>query len=212
MQAEGRYQVCVETLVYGLSGAKGTEQMEIRFYVDENTRRSTFLYFTEKTEDQSMEILAGLGWDGDTKSPAIDDKYYADYVLELECEHEEYNGNMKERWRIPGGGKAAPDDIASRRAAAFRARFGNKKPTPAGAPKAPPPATTKKAPPPPPAETVYGKDEAWGSVVDICGDAGVNTQTWTNVVSAFGKPEGDFTADDWKKVVSDYAAAEEIPF
>lgn len=214
MHPEGDYQVNVECLVYGLSGGKGTEQMEVRFYVDENTRRSAYLYFTDATEDQSMQQLADLGWDGDTKEPKIDEKYYTEYCLPMRCEHEEYKGQMRERWRLPGlgGGKPAPDDVASRRAATFRSRFGkSKRPPPAGAPSTPP-----SSPPPadssPPPEDNYGKDDAWNSVVDIAGDAGPNTQTWHSSVSAIGKREGDFTADDWRQVVANYAADDDIPF
>lgn len=212
MHEEGNYKGCVEMLIYGLSGKKGTEQMEFRFFIDENTRNSAFLYFTPTTEDKSMEILNMLGFNGDFKAPVINEIYYKDYELDVYCKHEEYQGETKERWNIgSGGGKPAPDDIAARRSAEFRARFSRtappaKRETPAEsaerapAPKAPPP----KRAPAKPTTPAYGKEDAFYDISKQLGEVGVDTDEWNKAIDLVGNDEDEFTAEQWKQVVRNY--------
>lgn len=209
MYDEGNYKGCVEVLVFGLSGKKGTEQMEIRFYLDENTRKSAMLYFTPATEDQSMETLHALGFNGDFKAPAIAERYYKGYELEVYCKHEDYEGKPVERWNIGGGGgKPAPDDLAARRSAEFRARFGGNTAPPKKAPPAssPPKAPPAKSAPPPPAEKPYGKDEAWAELVGSLAEKGkeVDVKEWQRCIDQVGPDETEFGSDEWKQVVAEY--------
>jgi hypothetical protein len=165
-------------------------------------------------------LIEVFGWDG------ADFNWFATMSdanprCQLVVEYEEYKGKQvpKPQWINPAdakpGGlfkKASATEIsaaASKFGAKFRSLGTVAKVTP---PKSPPPAPSAPAAPPPPPESAasqtFGartKDEAWKEWCDATLNGQPDVQRWQKAVSAIGKHESDFTADDWRKVGSNAA-------
>lgn len=109
----GTYLGEVTQWALGKSSAKGTPQFALRFKVlNEITpegpqevtaqyERTTYLYFTDKTIERSLEDLKNLGFDGNSFS-MLNDHNFSGVHAEFICQHEEYNGDMREKWGLRG--------------------------------------------------------------------------------------------------------------
>lgn len=216
MIAEGNYQGWVESVATTTSG-RGNPQLEIRFCIDEGTRRTIFLSLTDAAREKFVDgVLEQIGFNGDFANPTIAQEFYDDYKLEVYCKHEEYDGKTRERWAISSGdfqNEAAGDDVIARLNASWRATHKPERPAPAGKPSAPPAPKTPpaKTPPPkaPPAKSKqFGKDEAWTTIKDKIGATReIDVEEWhATIASVAGGNEDKFGEAEWRQVVENYLA------
>lgn len=70
--------------------------------------RSVFMTITENTIDFVIDALRAIGYEGSTfsgldpQTPGFHN--FASHEIPLYCQHEEYQGQWRERWRISSGG------------------------------------------------------------------------------------------------------------
>lgn len=117
--SEGRYWVRATSQAFGASRNKGTPEFALRFVVKgrvnpENqdgdlircgvNERTLYLYFTEGSAEYAIDDLARIGFDKSSLrflDPSVQNFHsFAGTEFEAFCEHEEYQGQTKERWRI----------------------------------------------------------------------------------------------------------------
>lgn len=103
--------------VLGTSANKGTPYLELYFKVSEGDHKNTLVrwtgYFTENTNERTIQSLLLMGWQGEDPSEFADGKLHGldskdvDIVVEIE-EYEDAEGNPKKSPRVqwvnsPGG-------------------------------------------------------------------------------------------------------------
>lgn len=140
----GRYVGEVIDQQLGKSKNKGTPQIAITFQIvgmvneadpDGNLlscdqhQRTVFMFITEKTSEFICENLAKLGFRGKSFSQIdLDDPQASSMVgnqAELYCKHEEYEGELKERWNLSrGAGRVEVVPLESKESRKLDAMFG----------------------------------------------------------------------------------------
>jgi len=135
---------------------KGSTYLDIIFeitHVAENGQwigidpqdRHLRLFLTDAAWSYTERKLDDLEFNGDFKNPQITDK-----GVILECEHEIYEGQTREKWDLPGDGnrdrQAPPDDELRKLSARYKTATANNK-MPAGIPSMP--STTPEPSPTP---------------------------------------------------------------
>lgn len=212
---EGAHKVCVETCAVTVAGT-GNPQFEVRFYVDENTRRTAFLSLTDAARASFVDdTLEKLGFNGDFEKPEINEEFYKDYNLDAYCKHEANDkGVVREKWMVGGGKQNTPadNDLLKKLNASWRAKHKPASAKPGGAPKsppkAPPPAGKKAGPPPAEPEEQsepFGKEQAWEAISEALEAKGkeIDVETWHGVIKSIGK-ESEFGEEEWRRVVAEY--------
>ena len=106
--------------------------------------RHLYLYCSDAAWQYTEQKLADLDFNGDFKNPQ-----FTDTGIILECKHEIYKGQTREKWELPGSGsrerQAPADDILRRLSARYKSATDNNK-KPAGSPSLPPTPSTGAAP------------------------------------------------------------------
>lgn len=116
---EGRYWLKVLSQAFGKSKKKGTPEFSLRVLVKgrvdpehpdgdllkcAQNERALYLYITENTAEYVLRDLERIGFDKPSfryLDPQTENFHnFADAEFEGFCEHEEYEGDMKERWRF----------------------------------------------------------------------------------------------------------------
>lgn len=128
----------------------GTPQLEVECQLlnEDGSETSTIvkaiLSLTEKARAAFVDgKLAEMGFNGDFKQPQFGPEVYE--RIELECNHDEYKGKVREKWSLGrGGARPADNDILQRLAADWRAKNAPSRP-PQGRP-TPPAARPAQAP------------------------------------------------------------------
>lgn len=174
---EGRYWVKVLAQAFGKSKNKGTPEFSLRVLVlgivdpekpdgdllqCPKNERTIYLYITENTAEYVLRDLERIGFDKSSfkfLNPANEFFHdFKDQEFEAFCEHEEYQGERKEKWRFskPRGQM----DVAPLEADEVRkldnlfgkqlARLGKKSPNGSAKPEPAAVATTAVAEPPAP--------------------------------------------------------------
>jgi len=176
-------------------------------------QRRIYLFLTDAAWPYTQDRLAAMGFNGDFDTPQ-----FSKPTQNLVCRHETYNGELREKWDLAGGGggieKAAPDRIMR-----LNAKWQSKANSPAttGAPVAPPAPGGAPAPAPAAqstlAKNVSTRDQAWEFMLrDAGGDAAKAGTYWSQateaVTKATGKPEAGFGPAEWQQV----AEHVDIPF
>lgn len=103
-------------------------------------KRTVYLYVSEKAFQYTVDKLDALGWNGDFANPALQGE--AANGIWAECRSETYEGKLREKWSLPGGGiehTAPTNDIIRKLNAMYKARKGSA-PKPGPGPKAPAPS------------------------------------------------------------------------
>lgn len=168
---EGRYWVKVLSQAFGKSKNKGTPEFSLRVLVKgrvnpeapdgdlfkcNQAERTIYLYITEGTAEYVLRDLERIGFDKPSfryLDPQTEHYHnFADAEFEAFCDHEEYQGETKEKWRFakPRGAAAdaAPleadeirklDALFGKQLSKVASRKGN------GAPPAAPPPAEKPA-------------------------------------------------------------------
>jgi hypothetical protein len=123
-ELKGRFRAKAKTWDFGES-EKGTEQIAVDFEIvdgDERGRRITWYgYFTEKTEERTIESLRICGWVGDDISGIVD----LPNEVELVIEPETYEGKTRSRvkWVNRAGGLALKTRLDEGRKASLAERL-----------------------------------------------------------------------------------------
>jgi hypothetical protein len=223
--AEGEYDA-VPKSAYADETKSGNGQIVVTFDVGGHEKK-VFLSLSDAAWPYSAPKLERIGFNGNFTDPGID----TNMPIKLNCKHDFYNNKWKEKWDFFGSEREAkplPRDKAAALAARFKATVGQAS-KPAGRPTPPPPAgssrpgvaTSNAAPRPgttprpttqtPPAEkpkqVAKTGDEAWAYWSKTVAE-NVREKLWTETLVKFGKPEDQFTPDDWNKM----ANAADIPF
>lgn len=118
---QGKYWVKICGQALGQSKNKGTPEFALQFTVlgkvnpndpdgdllgcGECYERTTRLYITDKTIDRVASNLEKLGYDKDSFK-FLDPKVsggvsFTGKELAMECKHEDYQGDLKEKWEFP---------------------------------------------------------------------------------------------------------------
>lgn len=182
--------------------------------------RTVFLWLSDEAWQYSEEKLKRLGFNGDFDSPKFTK---TDDDVELQCDHEEYDGKTREKWNLAFAGsmvveKSTPDVVRLMNAR-WRQSVGTTPPpanTAPAAPSPPPPAPTEPAAPAAVATEpkFTTKEAAWGEFVRVFpGEDNEKRRIgeWRSatmkVAGIAGKTEDQFGPKEWDDV-----AAEAIPF
>ncbi len=109
--------------------------------------RTIFCYISEAAFDMSAERLDAVGFNGDFVKPALTGA--AAKGIWVECTHETYNDERRERWLLPGGGMThvEPPADALRAAASRWQNYQRNKAVPPQPAPAAPAAQQAQAPP-----------------------------------------------------------------
>jgi hypothetical protein len=86
-------------------------------------QRTIFMYLSDKAYPYTVDKLDALGFNGDFGKPALAPEHMAG--IWVTCKHETYDGKLKERFELPGGGiehKAVTADAIRKINAMYRAR------------------------------------------------------------------------------------------
>ena len=106
--------------------------------------RHLYLYCSDAAWQYTERKLNDLGFNGDFKNPKLTNE-----GVILECKHEIFKSQTREKWELPGGGnrerQAPADDILRRLSTRYKAATDNNK-KPAGSRSLP--ATPISGPPP----------------------------------------------------------------
>jgi hypothetical protein len=228
LQEQGSYFGKPET--YGAEiNKKGTPQVTIIFRVTHiaggdawKPLASTFirtvrLYLSPAAESYTMKKLEAMGFNGDFGEGM---KFSAETMegVQLQCKHEEYEGNMQEKWDVSISGPTeinrASSDIIRQLNAKYKAKKSQSAPT------SKPPAQTEQKPdltPPPemkiPETDFLTKKAAWDHwKSSFSGTEAMLIKEWKEAVTKLfpGKSENDMKADDWNKLAQ--AVDSSIPF
>lgn len=190
----------------------GTPQFVVTFEIEqsEGQTREVFLFLSEGSIDNTMDKLDRLGFGGDFANPTFN----CPEPVELECRHEEWNGKTREKWDLGFAREHKPleADETRRLSALWKSRKPSGPPSskPAGRP-ATPPARASTPPPskpsgPPPAKAAtpppakYTKDMAWSAWEQVYVNQTLPIADWHAAIDGIGKPEDQFTAEDWEAV------------
>lgn len=124
---EGRYWVKVLSQAFGKSKNKGTPEFTLRILVKgrvnleapdgdllkcNQAERTMYMYITEGSAEYTLRDLERIGFDKPSfryLDPQTEHYHnFADAEFEAFCEHEEYKGEAKEKWRFakPRGSSA----------------------------------------------------------------------------------------------------------
>ena len=145
MFAQGRYKATVTHQRLGES-RNGTPQFVLSFRPDwkvdlerpgeellpcDHWERSVFFYFSAKAVEISLEQLHEIGFRGtsffelDPETPGFCD--FCGLTIDVICEHEAYQGETKERWRLArAGGGLEIKKLDDRQTRKLDALFGRK--------------------------------------------------------------------------------------
>jgi len=146
MFSQGRYKATVTHQKLGES-RNGTPQFVLSFrpigkydlerpgeelLPCEDWERSAFFYFSSRAVDISLEQLHEIGFRGtsffelDPETPGFCD--FGGLTIDVICEHEAYQGETKERWRLArtGGGGLEVKKLDDRQTRKLDALFGRK--------------------------------------------------------------------------------------
>ena len=107
MKPEGQYTGIFEK-AYGEESSKGTPCVVTKWRLDGPDEEFVYVrtYFSlTKSRETSYAKLGRLGWNGDMDEPA----FSVDTVL-LNCKHEEWDDNLKDRWDFAFSGEVKPID------------------------------------------------------------------------------------------------------
>lgn len=163
MWPEGQYQgylVRAEAVI----AQTGTRGIELTFEVQGREVRST-IWISEKSLDIAEGTMRSLGWNGEFDESM---RFDPGGPVLLRCEHEEYKGQLRERWSVARQRSAVgrDDPIFARLQAQYRARGGGAAPmvnpkgsdSPhGGSPTTPaPPASAPPSLAPPKGQVAYG--------------------------------------------------------
>lgn len=117
--------------------------------------RSIFRTITDKTAEWFWQDMDALGYQGDSFSGLDPDNpqhhSFVGQSILVRCEHEEYNGKMRERWSIGGRRALSVKPVEQGALRKLDALFGRKKaggPAPAPAPARAPQAQSQAQPRP----------------------------------------------------------------
>ncbi len=117
-------------------------------------RRTVFMYLSEAAFAFTADKLDALGWNGDFRNPELSDENKAG--IWVECGHETYKNQPKERWNLPGGGGIEHTPVAADAIRKINAMYNARKKAAGGSAAGP-----KKSATPPsaePAGAAMGKD------------------------------------------------------
>jgi hypothetical protein len=96
-------------------------------------RRTVWLYLSEAAREFTLDKLQRLGFNGDFSRPDFGDEMKSG--IEVVCEHDTFDGKLREKWQLKGGGQiehTAPcADIIRKLNAMYAARNRQPKATPA---------------------------------------------------------------------------------
>lgn len=169
--------------------------------------RSLYLSLTDNAWEFTEAKLNALGFNGDFEAPEFSPAVRTDGI-DLTCAREPYNGKTVERWELARWRKdiePAATDKLHRLNARWKATTTHRP--------GPPSSTPTSAPPPvsPPTSESGSRETAWQALVDA--ENGKKTQEertdlWRKLIAERGKPEDQFTPEDWR-IVADAAA---VPF
>ena len=166
--------------------------------------RRVYLSLHENAWPFTEEKLKSLEFNGDFEDPKFSSTAYTEGI-ELTCKEETFNGKTTERWELAHWGKQikpAAADVTHRLNARWNASTGSSKPV-ASATSPPPPLASTDGP--------YTKQTAWDKLCETWeGNKTEEERTamWNNLVAECGKPESDFTREDWQTVQE----AAEVPY
>lgn len=228
MTPEGRY---VADLVSGTlsESGKGNPQVVLQLAVDQvidpNTgiqgippiERRIYLSYAGGAVEYTEKKLRALKFQGD-----FSQMVFGVNRIEVNCEHEpKDDGSMKEKWELANWGDAPEIKPASKATILKMNQLWKAKQGVNGTPATPPkaaavPATTRPAPrqAPKPAGPTATADEAWAALCATHADKADDwrQEEWQKVLgeaqTKFGKPEAEFTGDDWHAVKTSC----ELPF
>lgn len=197
-----------------LAEKDGKQQVVLEFdIIGQNARRKVYLHLSEAAEEYTFDKLKRLGFNGHFEPDKM--QFANGDGATLSCKHEEWKGEMKEKWDV-GGGMPSPASMDKIKAfgARYRAVTGTAPAKPAGAPAAPPkaaPPAPSKAPPPPtqpadPTLIAKDKDEAW-SEWDRVMKGKATPERFYAAIEEVGEGRGgigesQFTPEDWNNVAS----------
>lgn len=182
-------------------------------------RRSVYLSLSPKAMEAFVEDeLEKHGFNWDFESPRLADAYYESPGVALYCKHEEYNGQLKERWNFSSGNLGKPAEAKT--LASLSSRYKHKtqkvvapgtKPTAASAPK----RSAPRSAPPAKVESKFKNIDdcytAYGDYFDSL-DATALNKKWDADCEAVTKETGvaydDFGPAEFNRVME----LAEIPF
>lgn len=188
---------------------------EFEFELPSGDTRTVYLYLSDKAWSYSVAKLQTLGFNGDWDEPA----FSKTEDVPLFCKHEEYDGQLREKWDIGRAGpygKPASEKLKNMLASKWRAEVG---PAPAPTTKAPakPPArastpSTKQSGPPQRAKApgINNENEAWEAFQrdfdsDLHNKRAIS-DVWNSnidiVATETGVPYERFGPDQWTRLVS----------
>ncbi len=203
---EGTYRGTVRTIAFTESGTKGSPQVEATFLV-EGAIKKAFWSLSGGAEEYTLNKLRTIGWNGDPENPECS---IGSEEIELTCRHDEYQGKVRERWDIAGGGKPMDRNRARNLAAKFKSTAGVQRPTTPppsrqAPPKSTPPARTS-APSRTKEETYTDKDAAWAALVKAFTNPSEKKfyEAVDRVSESSGKGELQFGESEWTAVVNEF--------
>lgn len=180
--------------------------------VNEEERR-VYLSLTDAASPYTEKKLAALGFNGDFMDPQFDDAV-ANEGVDLKCTASTYNGKATEKWELAGwGGVIEP--AAESKVKRLNARWNAgasaaQSPTKSSPAPAKTAAPSKETPPPPPPATAT-RDSVWEKLCALWSETKSEDELleiWQKAIAEQGKPEAEFTAEDWAAVQE----AVKIPF
>lgn len=194
------------------------------------TDRSVYLSFAGKAKQYTIKKLQSLGFNFDAKAPQFADGPQMEGVDLLASTEDNGKGESRQSFDLAdwGGSEVQPasDGVLAQLNAEWQALGLHGKtpaatgqpatPVPAAAPAPAAPEPAPAAPPAPDAEPVATtvevpkvatKAEAWKFFCSRSAGA-PDQEQWKQIVLNVGKPESEFTADDWQ----DVAVSAAIPF
>ena len=143
-----------------------------------------------------------LGFNGDFDNPEFAESIAVEGI-DLKCTVEEYQSKSREKWEFAGWASAiepAAEDKLKRLNARWNATA-SKAQSPVMPVPAPPPSPKTSTPPPAPATAT--RESAWQTLfTNWSADKSEDElrALWQKVIDECGKPESEFTAEDWAAV------------
>jgi hypothetical protein len=141
MYEQGAYDATVMSQGFGKSEKRGTPyfwlEVEPFALIDKYTGekkevgrqpRTIYVYITEKTIEFVAENLAAIGYNGSSFSDLdpVNEGHHSFVGQEIRayCKHEEYDGDMREKWQISGGGGPSHEPLGKSAQMAIDKLFG----------------------------------------------------------------------------------------
>ena len=180
--------------------------------VSEEERR-VYVSLSDGAWPYSERKLTSLGFNGDFDNPEFSEAIATDGV-DLMCKVGEFKGKSQEKWELAGWAsdiEPAAEDKVKRLNARWNATASKaQSPTPSPAKSQPPaeatPASSIPAPPPPaPPSAATTRENAWRALYTTwSADKSEDElrEFWKKTLDERGKPEDEFTAEDWAAVES----------